>query len=91
MKLCQFLLPDGKERGMQVGENLQFLVKHIANEFQAVGRIVVLNLSVDGIFVNPLAQQFADDDEEVGVIAVECEEACVGCHACIEVLCCRKA
>ena len=70
---------------MQVGEDLQLLVEHIADEAQAVGGEVVLYLAVDAVFVNALAQQFADDDEDVGVVAVEGEEARIGRHASIEV------
>ena len=72
---------------MELGKSLQLLVEYVTEKFDTVWREVVLYAAVDGILVYTLTDQFAEDNEDIGVIAVVGEKASVGGKSNIKSLC----
>ena len=52
-----------KVRGMLVGHGDELLVQHVAHESHALFAVVVVNVAVNLVFVDILAEQLADDEE----------------------------
>ena len=69
---------------MELGQIDEFLVHDVAHQTDAVFGVVVIDVTIDAVFVDVLREQFADDEEDLWASGIERESARICHHATVD-------
>ena len=86
LEATEFVGCQAIDRCMIIGQNLKFFVQHIAHEPETFCSKIIVYATHYAILVNALTEQFGDDIEHIGIIAVVRKTARISVHAGIDIL-----
>ena len=84
LQVFEFLASEGEDAGSVVLVEFQLFVEHVANDAQSALLARPIDVAINLVLVDTLAQEHADEEVDFGVVGVVGKASRVGHHACVE-------